>query len=305
MATPLTPFSTEDFWASPDNIDQCLASKLLAGSTSLVLGAGASHGFHLPDWGELVEAVRTSCGATAPTKPLRPEDEAHQLLINNFSGDRLAFAKAVRTALYAGASRDSSFLLKSDLLQGIAAFLSSSLRGHGGAVITFNFDDLVETYLRLLGFVVKSELSVPAWATRADMRVFHPHGLLPLASEAGTTPIVFTTADFDEVVGRADDEWNRTMTSILSTTFPVFIGLSGEDSRLRSLLTHTHPTHPALTKDASLYWGVRLTLKSAAPYEIDRWKAMKIAPRYFDSYSEIPAWLLTICQRAAQAHSRS
>lgn len=299
MAASVTPHATDDFWSKSDNVDAYLARKLKNGGTSLVLGAGASHGFNLPNWTDLVKAVREECGADEPKKATRPEDEADALLVTNFASDRIAFAKAVRSALYAPAHKDTRFLLKSELLQAIAAFLTNSLRGRGGAVVTFNFDDIVETYLRLLGFVVRSETVVPAWATSADMLVYHPHGFLPMGSEDGMTQIVFTTSDFDAVVGRESESWNKTMNSVWSSTFPVFIGLSGDDARLRSLLDSTKNHHPATVKDKSIYWGVRPTLRDADAYEIQRWKQLGIVPRFIESYSDLPAWLLSICQLAA------
>lgn len=299
MALSVTPHGTDDFWSKLEHVDEYLARKLKSGSTSLVLGAGASNGFNLPDWSGLVMAVRDQCGASAPAKSLRPEQEADVLLQQYFSGDRVAFAKAVREGLYLPARHDRAFLLKSDLLQAIAAFLSNSLRGKGGAVVTFNFDDILETYLRLLGYVVRSEASVPAWTVNADMLVYHPHGLLPMVSEDGMTPIVFTTADFDAVVGRESEGWNKTLDSVLSTTFPVFIGLSGDDPRLRSFLESTRKLHPATIQDKSLYWGVRPTLHSAESHEVQTWKRLGIVPRFMDSYAELPAWLLSICQMAA------
>lgn len=303
MAASVTPLATEDFWSKNENIDAYLARKLKSGGTSLVLGAGASHGFNLPNWVDLVAAVRTECGADKPTKPTRPEDEADVLLATKYAGDRTAFAKAVRSALYEPARKDNSFLLKSELLQAVAAFLTNSRRGRGGAVVTFNFDNILEAYLRLLGFVVRSETVVPAWASSADMLVFHPHGYLPMESEDGMTQIVFTTSDFDAVVGRESDSWNKTMNSVWSTTFPVFIGLSGDDARLRSLLDSTRDSHPATVKDNSIYWGVRPTLKNSEEYDVQRWKRLGIVPRFIETYSDLPAWLLSICQLAATESS--
>lgn len=299
MAASVTHLATDDFWSKNENIDEYLAIKLRSGSTSLALGAGASHGFNLPNWEDLVAAIRKGCGADEPKKATRPEDEADALLTKNFAGDRTAFAKAVRSALYESARKDEGFLLKSELLQAIAAFLTNSLRGRGGAVVTFNFDDILESYLRLLGFVVRSEIVAPAWATNADMLVYHPHGFLPMKSEDGIKPVVFTTSDFDAVVGRESESWNKTMNSVWTTTFPVFIGLSGDDARLRSLLDMTKSTHPATIKDNSIYWGVRPTLRGADDYEVQRWKHLGIAPRFIDNYSDLPTWLLSICQRAA------
>lgn len=304
MGTTVTLHATDDFWSKNKNVDDFLARKLRAGSTSVVLGAGASHGFNLPNWGDLVIGVRNQCGESAPKKALRPEDEADSLRRKYFKNDRVGFAKAVWRALYEKANHDPRFLLKSELLQALSAFLTNSIRGQGGTIVTFNFDDILESYLRLLGFIVRSETSAPAWNSDADVLVYHPHGLLPKDSQADSTKIVFSTTDFDEVVGRDSDAWNRTMRSVWSSTFPVFVGLSGDDARLRSLLLDVRPDHPATVKDSSLYWGVRPTPQDENPDTIERWKELGIVPRIIKDYDELPAWILSICQKAAALHAK-
>lgn len=298
MATSISHLATEGFWCQADNIDSFVAAKLCSGGTALVLGAGASHGFNLPDWSSLVSGLRGS--RPAPMPPVSLERQADELFINQFSRDRMAFARAVRGKLYEAARAHPDFLLKSELLQAVAAFVTSSLRGKGGSVINFNFDDILETYLKLLGFIVRSVTVVPAWASKSDVVVYHPHGLLPMKDDRAITNIVFTSSDFDEVVGRPS-EWNISMSAVMTTTFPIFIGLSGNDARLRSLLLEVRDRHPATQIDGSKYWGVRPTPASADQYEIEKWREWGIVPRIMNSYSDIPAWLLSICQRAAGA----
>jgi SIR2-like domain len=299
MASAITPHATDDFWSKPENIDEYLARKLRLGSTSMVLGAGASAGFNLPDWKKLVNTIKVDCGEPASTAQINLEQEADRLFLSYFSSDQIAFANAVRRALYAEAKQDANFLLKSDLLQAIAAFLTNSIKGKSGALVTFNFDDIVESYLTLLGFVVRSEASMPAWTTSADMVVFHPNGLLPLDSEVGTTPIVFTLTDFAEITGSESNSWNQTLHSIWSTTFPVFIGLSGDDIRLRASLGSIRKVHPATLNERSLYWGVRPTLKNEPSHTVEVWRKLGVVPRFVSRYEDIPTWLLSICKRAA------
>lgn len=302
MATTLTPLATDGFWSNEREVDGLLAKKLRAGSTSLVLGAGASSGFNLPDWARLVERVRDSAGVKPPERLMRSEDEADRLFVENFDRDRLKFAKAVRASLYEGASNTPDFLLKSELLQALSAFVANSLRGRGGAIVTFNFDDILESYLKLLGYVVRSEVTAPAWASTADMHIYHPHGLLPLASESGITPIVFTASDFDDVVGDSSEAWNQTIRATWNSTFPIFVGLSGDDMRLRANLNAVKKVHPAIVRDSSKYWGLRPTLRTENSYNVGRWREMGIAPRFIDSYDQLPSFLLSICQKAADLH---
>ena len=211
----------------------------------------------------------------------------------------------MRKCLYSDPDSDSSMVLASPLLQALGSLLVSSMRGRAGSLISFNFDDLIETYLRLLGFVVRSEPIAPYWAVNADMQVFHPHGLLPRDTSKPVTKIVFTSADFDEVIGRDDNAWNQSMRSVIGGTMPLFIGLSGEDQRLRSLLAAVKSRHPAIERDGGKYWGVRPTLRTDAEADVAEWTGHGIAPRYLDSYVDFPAWILSICQKAAAYSSIS
>jgi len=301
----VTTTTDPTFWARAEFVDKRLAKMLGQGSVSLVLGAGASAGFRLPDWETLVNDIYSEVGAGLPTKATSPTKLSDDLKRSHFKGKDLEFSKVVRKALYKDFSASSSAILISPLLQAIGSFLASSMRGSAGSLITFNFDDLVETYLRTMGFVVTSEAEAPFWRSNADMQVLHPHGLLPLVDESGCTSIVFTDSDFVRVIGRAENAWNGSMHATLSGTTAVFIGLSGDDMRLRSVLEKVKESHVA-TKLGHPYWAVRATVKSEDTNRVDMWRELGVAPRFLSTYDEIPNWLLGICRlSAANASARS
>ena len=290
------------YWARPTFIDKRLAKMLGRGSVSLVLGAGASAGFMLPGWDRLVEDIYTDVGATMPTKSTSPTALADALKRTHFKDRDLEFSKVVRKVLYKDYSASATAVLTSPLLQAIGSFLASSMRGSAGSLITFNFDDLVETYLQTMGFVVTSEPKAPFWKLNADMQVLHPHGLLPIANEAACTNIVFTDSDYVRVIGRAADAWNASMHATLSGTTAVFVGLSGDDLRLRSVLEQVKESHVA-TKSGHAYWAVRATLKTEDDTRVEMWRELGVAPRFLDAYADIPAWLLGICRQSAATMS--
>lgn len=299
MGTGYGPITTESAWRKADFVDAFLAKQLSRGSVSLVVGAGVSMGFQLPSWNELVKRMYREKAEKLPTRRRSAPEMSETLKRKFFAGKDLEFSNLVRDSLYKKTDGDPSIVLSSPLLQAVCSFLVSSMRGRAGSLISFNFDDLIETYLRLLGFVVRSEPKAPYWTVKADMQVLHPHGILPKDTTQSCTDIVFTASDYDRVIGHDSDAWNQSMKAILAGTTPVFLGLSGEDQRLRSLLTQVKAIHPAPIREGHRYWAVRPTVVGEDEIIVDRWKVLGVAPRLVPSYDDLPAWLLSICQRSA------
>lgn len=265
-----------------------------------MLGAGVSQGFNLPTWDNLVARMYSSLEQEFPAGS--SINEASEALKNKFyKGDNIGFSTLVRECLYKDCINPDT--LTSPLLQAITSLLVSSIRGKASALITFNFDDLIEMHLSLMGFIVESETEAPFWKRNSDMQVLHPHGFLPWADASRATEIIFTESDYDRVTGRDDNAWNQNMRSILNSTTPIFLGLSGNDQRLRTMLRQVQENHPASKRAGHLYWGVRPTLKDEPQSNIDRWNNAGIATRFIESYSDLPRWLLGICRAAAANRS--
>ncbi len=256
-------------------------------------------GFNLPSWDDLVRKIYVETSQPIPTKRTSAPEMSMVLKRKLFQGKDLEFAQLVRKCLYQDFDKTPSQLLSSPLLQSVGSFLVSSMRGRANSLISFNFDDLIETYLRLLGFVVRSEHSAPYWTVNADMHVLHPHGILPQNESKPCTDIVFTESDYDRVIGRDANAWNQKIKSLLSGTTALFLGLSGDDQRLRSLLGEVKSIHPAIVKDGHPYWAVRPTAAGEDQENVERWRDLGVAPLHLDSFEDIPAWLLGICQKSA------
>lgn len=298
MGGGFKPITLEASWAKPRFIDDFLAKQLSSGSASLVVGAGASMAFNLPSWDDLVYRMYDKQGVPIPAKKKSAPILSEMLRSKNFKGDSMGFSELVRTCLYETVQDAPENVLASPLLQAIGSFLANSIRGKAGAIISFNFDDLIEKHLGLLGMVARSEVTAPYWQTRADMQVLHPHGILPSNRAEACTEIVFTESDYDAVIGSSQNAWNQSMNGILVGTTPIFLGLSGEDQRLRTMLTDLRDRHVG-TGDGHRYWGVRPCPLTEDEFVVDRWKKMGIAPRFLKSYDEIPSWILSICQKSA------
>ena len=161
-------------------------------------------------------------------------------------------------------------------------------------VISFNYDDLLEVYLRYYGYTVASVAELPAWERNADVSVLHPHGLLPHAkSDPPQGTLILTQASFDKLAGRLEEMWTRKVLDVFESHFCLFVGLSGNNKNLSSLLSNTK--HP--TKD--LYWGIRFTDNDADPKNFF-WEKRKVYPKVLSSYDDLPTFLFRICQKAAE-----
>lgn len=268
-------------YEDPDLLRDFLAEQLAQGALAIVLGAGASKPFGLPDWGTLIDQLHKDCGLTRDLRQ-SAEVSAETLLSKGFKGDRVELANAIRNAMYDGKDLSLNTLRKSDLLSAIGALTMASARGSVSRVVTFNYDDLVERYLRFFGFDVRTVRQAPYWAGRADVAVLHPHGFLPNDLSAPASPVVLTQADYDEVIGNAKNAWRAAMLEVFSSHTCLFIGLSGDDKNLTSLLSETKARHASLDR-GDIFWGVRFSTDDS--YR-DLWENRGVFPRIVASHDE-------------------
>jgi hypothetical protein len=239
--------------------------------------------------------------------PLTPPQSADQLqaaadeVKNGFCrGDEREFALLVTTCLYEGVTL-SSDLLKNDLLIALGALMMGSRRGSVKRVLTLNFDNVLEWYLTLHGFVPKTIVQPPAMEGAEDVRIYHPHGFLPHPS------LSFTPSDFvilgqhsiNRRLGTQGDPWFELMRHLLRTGMCLFVGLSEESFRDRALapllvtvgeeLQHSRPTG---------FWLLR---GDGSEEQRQAYLTTNIVPLYRKSHQQIPDLLLAICRKAAEA----
>jgi hypothetical protein len=282
-------------WEDIDFRIRVCARRLRQRQLSLALGAGVSGGSGLPNWTVLTDRLLKEAGLVRIGT--KDEVEAERVFVETHSRDRLSFALAVKRALYDGYHHDIEDLASKRLLVALGALTMASSRGSVADVITFNFDDLLEEYLRYHGFNVHSIAELPSWHSSADVRVLHPHGLLPVRVAAQPSRgVVLTAADFDEIVGDTGNLWRQKMVSVLNGTFCLFIGLSGDDTNLRNIL-HDVNGHHSSGSSRPPYWGFRFC--TVGDPNISVWEHRGVFPWTLSDYDELPGILLRICQAAA------
>lgn len=291
--------SSASDWEVPDYVDQFLVTQLAKGKLALVLGAGVSMGFGLPNWTDLVDELYRARGKVRQAG-LSDVQASEVLLHSEFSTNRVAFAEAVRQCLFRNYWTRADLLLNSALLQAIGALTVRSVRGSAGLVISFNFDDLLERYLRLYGFVAKPVAELPRWDGRADVFVYHPHGLLSSERSATSTRgVVFVESDYNEVLGNAENLWHQRLQEALIEHTCLFIGLSGADPNLSLAMQKAEKVIRNSGKRPEHCWGIRICKQGDPMNEL--WATKGVHCYEVVSFEEIPRILLNLCRLAAES----
>lgn len=295
MNNKISLFSQPEYFIDPTNRIKIAASFLQKGSLRLILGAGVSCAFDLPNWEKLVQAIEDNLNIS-PNPDTSLTDRSSHIIRNHLDSDRPKFSKQVKKALYDNYNHHMEHLTANPLLVAISALSMSGLKGGTSEIITFNFDDILETYLKNHGFRVKSTAQLPRLSETNDVEVYHPHGLLSCTtSEKDSEEIIFTESDFDAITGDRNTMWFQKMTDIMRSNFCLFIGLSGDDPNLRSMLSDTKKHHPLAKKQK--YWGFRFSSNNLDPKKemFEEYGILQITLPHED----IPGWLL----KAVQAYT--
>ena len=286
-----------DNWSKPEVLSSYLGQQLKSGRIALFVGAGISVPFLNVDWTVLVNKLLASKGDKYTNKTL--EQEVKLFRYRHFENDTSGYLDAVQQELYS--EFDSSFeeLRKNATLGAIGALVMASLRGSANGVVTLNFDNLIELYLKYHGFVTESVIEDIYWHPHADVAVYHPHGFLPInPSEPRSHDIVFDADSYARALGSSGSKWREKILSLLRTNICVFVGLSGVDLNLMSWIAEVDGHHPArLSGDR--YWGVTFTTDSD-PGVAASWRKVGIYCQVVGDYDhELPSFLFNICQDAA------
>jgi len=292
--------ATIDDWQQEPTLLRFLSKQLANGSLTLVLGAGVSDHFGLPSWRTLIKNLFAAKRSPVPRKD--PKRQAEDFRNRYYESDVPGFLKAVKVALYRGVKVDFDSMRSHNTLAAIASLVMASNRGSASRVITFNFDDLLEIYLEYHGFVTLSVGERMHWSRAVDVTVLHPHGLLPYKGpRLDSADIVFDQFSYTKVIGTPGSAWRQLLLSTMRTHTCLFIGLSGDDDNLDSLLEKCMNQH-ASRLDNSLFWGVAF---STSDKNEKFWKRRRVFLKKVDDYDRALAqFLFQICQGAAALRPR-
>jgi hypothetical protein len=283
-----------EYWQDNEKVINFLSELLSKGSISLVLGAGISKQFNLPEWEDLVENLYKLKGLTRNRSlSIIKQIEVFKLQhCKNYS----EYLENVRNSLYDGKNFDFYVLKDISTLSAIGSIVMASSRGHVANVITFNFDDILELYLKYHGFYTHSVHDLDIWSTNCDVNVIHPHGFLPHNKGQSTSKeIVFDQSSYSVFVGD-ESNWRRQLVlSIMRSHFCIFIGLSGDDNNLDSFLLKAKEEHASIINNVP-FWGLTF-LRNASGDHILLWEQRGIKVINIENWEpDIAIFLFSICQ---------
>jgi hypothetical protein len=288
--------------AEPRMAQKLLARLLRRGELVLFLGAGVSSASKLPTWEKLVERCEVEVGLPSPKSRSTAELMDAMEQVNDKVDDAAKFRELVRRNLYpdvmlsAGTYPDS--ILQQELLIALGALVMPSRRGAVRDVITLNFDDLLEWYLRLHGFTTQSVPDFPVYLrSDIDVVVYHPHGFLPLDGDP-TDWLVLTHQEFIKRIAKTDGQpWRELMVNTFLTKRVLAIGTSMNDLDMGIYVEEAHGGSNDRTPA-----GFVVTLKLP---DAKRKQLLKsgMVPIELGDYGEIPGFLLGICREAARLHA--
>jgi hypothetical protein len=222
----------------------------------LFVGAGISIPYGVPSWRSLVlELLFDQAEGTRRLGPLWPHYRraVASWMTDHFAYDPLVLARLVEHSLSkrdgAGSEGEVACFLdrvrshlyaqlhppsSRTLLQTIAELLARDPSGIS-AVVTFNFDDLLEEELQVrhVPFV---PVVGPDRQPGGGVRILHVHGFVPREGPIARGPMVFTEPDYHRLTESMFHWGLSEIVEALRKRTVLFLGLSMSDPSLRRLL---------------------------------------------------------------------
>lgn len=282
----------------PSKLLRALVDRIRLGNATLVLGAGICAPLGLPDWTKLVHRMFEARGLPMPQQP--PERAAELLLADHLSGDRSQLLLLAKQSLYSSLDLSIWMLRQNRTLSAIATLARTASDVSQLTVTTFNYDNLLELYLRGHGVRAESVLHPVSAASGARVLVLHPHGLLGFGHSSEDSKSIVLDRLSISAAGVGDGNgWDFVLRERWRSRFCVFVGLSGDDNHFDTLLAQCKEEH-ALLKNGWPCWGVRLVAglnSSELALQRKLWGLRGIATCHLDNYDvALPDFLLSVCR---------
>ena len=219
---------------------------------SLFIGAGASMGCGIPGWRQLItQLALLMVDETTPKdehKSMNPAErlaiasalvsaqDGSPLLVGRYLENSLGsqFTHKLHKVLYDAAKE----IADDSLISAIARFCRPSRQREGiYAVVTYNFDDLLETALDKAEIKCRPIYEEGTFPDSDELPIYHVHGRLPKVSGPDTASrLVFSEESYFALQSDHYSWANFEQLKLLRETTCLLLGLSGTDPNLRRLL---------------------------------------------------------------------
>lgn len=295
-------YQLENFRNNPDETAKILSVHLNAGALGLFLGSGASSGFGMPGWQDLVIGCMKKVDSKFTPLCSYSNADLKKIMDEVKSKAGVDYIKLIREELYKNANFDFLTVSNKDLLIAISALVVGKARGRVKNIVTYNFDDVLEWYLNILGLTTSNISPKTLIKTKnSDIDVTHIHGFIPNDKKfgIGSDKIIFSKMEFEDRQIQ-DSYWKDHLYDFFRKNIVVTIGISPG-----SLEDDIFPLLRNLNK-----WYLNESLLRGYPYAVALMtpsdEAAAISPKCIThgvipiilKISEIPATLFKIAQFA-------
>jgi hypothetical protein len=218
-----------------------------------------------------------------------------------FVGNAPSWHAVVRSALYEGRSKYKFCEMFHPELVSLCSILTGGHRGVAREVVTFNYDDVLESYLRLHGQPYHVVTPLPNQLTPNSCTVvYHPHGYLPLEDTKPREPpfLVLSKRSYERMRGPLSGQavrWRELIAWVLSVRIGLFVGTSGNDE-IFSLYFDQAIEHSQQFRDRRPL-AFALLLGDYLPAE--KWLERHVVPLEFGDANAVARFLSSVCQEAA------
>lgn len=213
----------------------------------LVLGAGVSRPFGIPDWPTFLRRVVEAMHPETDVRDYLDASNTHPLILARYIRsnikDRSLFNQLLHDNLYKYYKDESS----DQTLKSIVKFLEKAIRNDQRArVLTYNFDCILERFLDkfAIGLRYSSTDFASEW-DGAPIEIFHCHGKLPFeCKDALASTLVFDESEYHTIYY---DQYNRSnvcQVSCFMEQVCLFVGCSLSDPNTRRLLDYAAKNKP-------------------------------------------------------------
>jgi hypothetical protein len=321
-------------------VAQRLGDLLLSGQLALFIGSGLSKTVNLPLCGELNKrivnlaprhlAARFPKLWTATLENELPKSEEMrrrgidvlqlldrveqvcslcQSLSENSAGDRKKYVgvaetwhSLVREALYQDMKNyDFKSLFHPELVS-LCSLLVGGRRGLVREVVTFNYDDVIESYLRLHGHSYHVVTPLPNQSTpNYGTTFYHPHGYLPLEDIEfrDSSFLVLSRQSYVQVSASIKNHlkmWRSLLAWILCVRVGLFLGISGNDE-----IIDRYFDEALNLKQAEDNTPLAFAILVGKNYlDTEQWLRKGIIPLEFSNSTDVASFLTRVCQSAVE-----
>jgi len=257
-----------------------IANELKNGNLTLMCGAGISKDAGIPDWNTLIKTLLGKIFKTDDEKAKMKNEEYSAIFQDYFNPSPLIIAQYLKNSLgndfqkYVKDVLYKNSPLTCDVIESITELARPQRSSQSlNAIITYNFDDLIEQNLESNSINYKSIFKEGQRFETNELPIFHVHGFLPnLEEHISDSDIVFSEDAYHTQFMEPFSWSNLTQLNYLTQNLCILVGLSLTDPNLRRLLDVSMRKNPERELNHYIFkkrYGVKSLSKYAKDNKLD------------------------------------